>query len=99
MKCHYLLQEHKVREKFKEALEKEFADSGLVFAIGGQISIDVFPVGWSKVFCLQFLEKYGFSNIHFFGDKTAKVGHKTLASFAMPFFKHFSCSVKKSIMY
>ncbi|KAK3761360.1 hypothetical protein RRG08_060927 [Elysia crispata] len=68
-------QEHKVREKFVEALRAEFPDAGLVFAIGGQISIDVFPVGWDKRFCLPFLEKDGIKTIHFFGDKTAKGGN------------------------
>ena len=55
------------------ALRAEFPDAGLVFAIGGQISIDVFPQGWDKRFCLPFLEKEGIKTIHFFGDKTAKV--------------------------
>ena len=67
-----VFQEHKVREKFKAALEKEFGDSGLQFAIGGQISIDVFPTGWNKTFCLQFVEK-DFKEIHFFGDKISQV--------------------------
>jgi hypothetical protein len=56
-----------------EALYEQFPEAGLKFAIGGQISIDVFPVGWDKTFCLQFLEKAGFKTIHFFGDKTALV--------------------------
>lgn len=30
----FLLQEHKIREKFVEAMEKEFADMGLKFSIG-----------------------------------------------------------------
>ena len=59
--------------KFVEAMSKTFANSGLVFAIGGQISIDVYPEGWDKTFCLQFIEKDNYKNIHFFGDKTAKV--------------------------
>ena len=66
-------QEHNIRSKFVAALKKEFPDAGLEFAIGGQISIDVYPVGWDKRFCLQFLEKDNIKTIHFFGDKTAKV--------------------------
>lgn len=42
-------------------------------ASGGQISFDVFPIGWDKTFCLQFVEKEGYKEIHFFGDKTHKV--------------------------
>ena len=37
-----------MREKFKAALEAEFGNLGLQFALGGQISIDCFPVGWDK---------------------------------------------------
>jgi phosphomannomutase len=47
------------------ALYQQFPKAGLKFAIGGQISIDVFPVGWDKTFCLQFLEKAGFKTIHY----------------------------------
>ena len=41
----------------------------ITFSIGGQISIDVFPKGWDKTYCLQFVEDK-FDTIHFFGDKT-----------------------------
>jgi len=68
-------QDNDVRKEFVAALYKEFPDAGLTFAIGGQISIDVFPNGWDKTFCLQFLEKDNVKTIHFFGDKTAKGGN------------------------
>lgn len=68
-------QEHNIRKKFVESLYKNFPDAGLKFAIGGQISIDVFPVGWDKTFCLQFIEKGGYKTIHFFGDKTDPGGN------------------------
>lgn len=71
-----VFQKHNIRKKFVEALYSNFPDAGLKFAIGGQISIDVFPVGWDKTFCLQFLEKAGYKNIHFFGDKTDPVSFK-----------------------
>ena len=104
------LKEHKVREKFVEAMEKEFADMGLKFSIGiiiiqnictihimtaaflflltcyfgvlffvlflylgGQISIDVFPQGWDKTFCLGLIDLTQFKEVHFFGDKTYPV--------------------------
>jgi len=67
--------ENNVRIKFKEALEKEFGELGLQFAMGGQISIDVFPRGWDKTYCLQFVENDGYEEIHFFGDKTSKGGN------------------------
>jgi hydroxymethylpyrimidine pyrophosphatase-like HAD family hydrolase len=34
----------------------------------------VFPEGWDKTFCLQFVEQK-FSEIHFFGDKTYQGGN------------------------
>jgi len=66
--------EHHIREKFVEALYKEFPNDNLNFAIGGQISIDVFPQGWDKRYCLKFLE-HAFKTIHFFGDKTEAGGN------------------------
>ena len=58
-----------VRQAMVEVLENEFDDFKLKFSIGGQISFDIFPQGWDKSFCLQFLEKEEFDEIHFFGDK------------------------------
>lgn len=63
--------EHKLRETFCSVLEKEFGERfKLKFSIGGQISFDVFPRGWDKTYCLQFVENKGYDEIHFFGDKT-----------------------------
>ena len=65
--------EHKIREKMCNILRKKYGDK-LTFSIGGQISFDVFPVGWDKTYCLQFIEdKY--IEIHFFGDKIIKGGN------------------------
>ncbi len=46
----------------------------LQFSIGGQISFDVFPKGWDKSYCLQYVEK-DFDEIHFFGDKVYPGGN------------------------
>ena len=67
------------------SLKEKFGDQ-LTFSIGGQISFDVFPTGWDKTYCLQFLEEYDEGNIplifsssilsvYFFGDKTFKGGN------------------------
>jgi hypothetical protein len=56
-----------------EKLRAEFADYGLTFSIGGQISFDVFPNGWDKTYALRHVEAEGFEEIHFFGDKTFPV--------------------------
>lgn len=54
--------------------ECEDCKTELSFSIGGQISIDIFPKGWDKTYCLQFVkEKY--DKIYFFGDKTYEGGN------------------------
>lgn len=74
--------QHGIRAKMVEALRKEFPDLGLEYSIGGQISFDVFPIGWDKTFCLKHVENdknlpdgVDFKTIHFFGDKTFKGGN------------------------
>jgi phosphomannomutase len=65
---------HNIRGKMVDYLNEELKDLNLSFSIGGQISIDVFPKGWDKTYCLQFIkEKY--ERIVFFGDKTMKGGN------------------------
>lgn len=65
-------EEHHIREKFVAALKEKFPDYGLQFSIGGQISFDVFPIGWDKTYCIQHLNLSKIKTIHFFGDKTKK---------------------------
>lgn len=67
--------EHKVREKMVSALRENFADYGLTYSIGGQISFDVFPTGWDKTYALQHVVDEHFKEIHFFGDKYYKGGN------------------------
>ena len=66
--------EAKVRETMVGIMREKFAHLNLTFSIGGQISFDVFPQGWDKTFCLQYVtEEY--ETIHFFGDKTYEGGN------------------------
>ncbi|CAO3641556.1 unnamed protein product [Cunninghamella blakesleeana] len=67
--------EHKLREKFVEALKKEFSHLSLTYSIGGQISFDVFPTGWDKTYSLGRIKNDNYKTIHFFGDKTFKGGN------------------------
>ncbi|ABN65340.1 phosphomannomutase [Scheffersomyces stipitis CBS 6054] len=67
--------EHKIRENFVTALKENFADYGLTYSIGGEISFDVFPTGWDKTYCLQHVADEHFEEIHFFGDKSYKGGN------------------------
>lgn len=66
--------EHGIRKKMCADMAKEFADMNLQFSIGGQISIDIFPRGWTKDFCLRYVEGK-FDQIHFFGDMTMEGGN------------------------
>jgi phosphomannomutase len=60
------------RKKICDILSSEFPD--LTFSIGGNISIDVFPKGWDKTYCLQFIsQKY--DKIYFFGDNIRPGGN------------------------
>ncbi|KAI0788776.1 eukaryotic phosphomannomutase [Abortiporus biennis] len=64
-----------VRAAFVKVLREKFADYGLSFSIGGQISFDVFPKGWDKTYCLRHVEDEQWDEIHFFGDKTYEGGN------------------------
>ncbi|EJW83780.1 eukaryotic phosphomannomutase [Wuchereria bancrofti] len=66
-------EKHGVRKEFVKKLEDFTRGWDLNIRIGGQISVDVFPYGWDKRYCLQFLDD--FHTIHFFGDKTAPGGN------------------------
>lgn len=67
--------EHHIRRDMVKALQTQFPDYGLKYSIGGQISFDVFPLGWDKTYCLRHLRDHGFTAIHFFGDKTFEGGN------------------------
>lgn len=57
-------------------LKNKFADVDLTYSIGGQISFDVFPLGWDKTYCLNHVTKVtNYREIHFFGDKTDPGGN------------------------
>ncbi|EJU03613.1 phosphomannomutase [Dacryopinax primogenitus] len=66
---------HGVRTAMVKVLQENFADYGLTYSIGGQISFDVFPRGWDKTYALGLVADEHFDEIHFFGDKTYKGGN------------------------
>lgn len=70
-----IIKKNDVRKKFVEVLKEKFAHLNLSYSIGGQISFDVFPQGWDKTYCLQFLSESEYDEIHFFGDKTFPGGN------------------------
>lgn len=66
---------HDIRRNMISLLKNEFEDLNLEYSIGGQISFDIFPKGWDKTFCLQFIDPNEFETIYFFGDKTELGGN------------------------
>ena len=63
-----------IRQDMCRYLSHSLMHLKLKFSIGGQISIDAFPQGWDKTYCLQFVEgKY--KNIYFYGDNIRPGGN------------------------
>ena len=66
---------HQIRKTMIGMLKNEFSDLNLSYSIGGQISFDVFPKGWDKTYCLNFIDSNEFDQIYFFVDKTEPGGN------------------------
>jgi phosphomannomutase len=61
---------HGVRKSIIEQVMQECGEElGIQMSIGGQISIDVFPQGWNKTYCLEHIDPKQHSTIYFFGDR------------------------------
>ena len=59
--------EHHTVEKMRKKCQEKFGEEyKLRFTKGGVKSFDVYPMGWDKSFCLNFIK--GYDNILFFGD-------------------------------
>lgn len=61
-----------VRKKLCKDLQELCDELKMQTSIGGQISIDIFPKGWDKTYCLQHVKQ---EKIFFFGDKTMEGGN------------------------
>ncbi|KAH9387387.1 phosphomannomutase [Nematocida major] len=66
-------EKNKTREGIAGRLREKFP--GLTFSIGGEISIDIFPVGWDKTYSIRHLHEEGIKRIYFFGDMTSPGGN------------------------
>lgn len=66
---------HNIRLKMIDYLQDKYDYLNLKYSIGGQISFDVFPKGWDKTYCLQFIDFNYYDEVHFFGDKTYEGGN------------------------
>jgi phosphomannomutase len=67
--------EHEVRKRMIEHLRKRFEHLNLVYSIGGQISFDVMPVGWTKEYALRYLPESEYARVVFIGDKCYQGGN------------------------
>lgn len=63
---------NKIRETIVAESKNFLASMKMTASIGGQISIDVFPQGWDKTYCLNHIKE---SKIYFFGDMTHEGGN------------------------
>lgn len=66
--------QHNVLNTVAEKIREKFDSEGIYVSVGGQISIDIFPKGWDKTYCLQFVDSL-YEDIHFFGDKCMPGGN------------------------
>ena len=67
--------QHGIRKTMIETMKSTFSDLNLNYSIGGQISFDLFPSGWDKTYCLNYINRSEYDEIHFFGDKTFDGGN------------------------
>ena len=66
--------EKHIRETLIETIKNAFPDLDLVYAIGGQISFDVYPRGWDKTYSLNHVKGL-YDKFIFFGDRTMPGGN------------------------
>ena len=58
---------HQIRKRLIANIKKDLDDLQLVVSTGGQISMDIYPLGWDKTYCLQHLDDRNFDKIFFLG--------------------------------
>ncbi|KAM0680373.1 Phosphomannomutase 1 [Glugoides intestinalis] len=63
---------HCVRQKICDELKEDLSKMGMRSSIGGQISIDIFPLGWDKTLSLKNIKQ---DKIFFFGDMVKEGGN------------------------
>lgn len=62
----------KIRQKLCDDLKGLCDELNIQCSIGGQISIDIFPKGWDKTYCLRHIKE---KKVYFFGDMTMEGGN------------------------
>ena len=64
---------HLIRQKMVNDMKEHFKGWNIQWVIGGQIGFDIFPIGWDKSYCLNYLNDY--KTIYFIADKTEPHGN------------------------
>lgn len=65
---------HHVRQRIVDILQAELQEYEMTYALGGQVSIDLYPIGWDKTLSLEYVRP-NYEKIYFFGDKVEKGGN------------------------
>lgn len=63
---------YSIRKNLKRMLDSNLKTANIDnihTALGGSTSIDIFPVGWDKTYCLNHVRKQNFDRVYFVGDK------------------------------
>ena len=63
------------RQRIVDMIKEDLPNLPLEMAIGGEISIDLFPRGFNKTLCLKHLVLEDYDSIHFFGDSVDPGGN------------------------
>lgn len=64
------------RDSLCDTVQQHFGDLNLCCTKGGQISVDIYPKGWDKTFCLKHVIQEGcFKEVYFFGDRIVPGGN------------------------
>ena len=72
MRDEFVVMDKDFRSRYKKILDSELRRaniSNIKTALGGSTSIDIYPEGWDKTYCLRHCEQY--DKIYFVGDKCA----------------------------
>lgn len=71
------------RRKIIELFNESDLSEKVECAIGEQNSVNIYPRGWDKTYCLRHIPREEYNRIHFFGDET-ELGGNDYALFSHP---------------
>ena len=66
---------HNVRTTFIKILNEMFHEYGMCASLGGQIGINLHPIGWDKSYVLNFFNTAEYESVTFYGDRCSGDGN------------------------